>query len=69
MNNERTPEAELKCGASLAQQGLLGSVDELPLHDVDLSLVPAKQLPSLVSSVTRHLNIWNVSGCDLTSLY
>ena len=52
MNNERTPEAELKCGASLAQQGLLGSVDELPLHDVDLSLVSAEQqqLTSLVSS-------------------
>jgi len=62
-------EAELKCAASLAQHGLLGSVDVLVLYDVDLSPVPAEQLTALVSSVTRDLCIGEVSGCDLTSLF
>jgi len=60
-------EAELKCAASLAQHGLLGSLDRLRLFYMDLSPVPAKQLASLVSSVTGDLNIDAISG-DLTSL-
>ena len=64
----RFMEAELKCGASLAQHGLLDSVDELVLSDVDLSTVTAEQLTALVSSVTLCLYIANVSGCDLTSI-
>ena len=54
--------AELKCGASLAQHGLLDSVDELVLSDVDLSTVPAEQLTALVSSVTTTTNIFDRPG-------
>ena len=60
--------AELKCGASLDQHGLLASVVELVLNDMDLSTVPAEQLTALVSSVRWCLYIRNVSGCDLTSI-
>ena len=58
----------LKCGASLAHHGLLGSVDMLQLYNVDLSPVPAQHLASLASCVTSSLDIENVSGCDLASL-
>merc|ERR1711884_969116 len=60
--------SELKCGASLAHHGLLGSVNSMFLIDVDLSLVPAQHLASLASCVTRCLHIENVSGCDLVSI-
>jgi len=63
-------EAELvKCAASLAQHGLLGSVDVLALWAVDLSPVPAELLTKLVTSVTAFLYIRKVSGCDLASLF
>jgi len=67
INGYRLIEVELKCAASLAQHGLLGSLGWLGLFYVDLSPVPAKQLASLVSSVTGDLNIDAISG-DLTSL-
>ena len=57
------------CGASLAQHGLLNSVNSLGLHDVDLSPVPAQHLASFASCVTSYLRIQNVSGCDLVSLF
>ena len=66
MGNQRI--SELKCGASLAHHGLLSSVNRLSLYIIDLSPVPAQHLASLVSCVTNHLDIWNVSGCDLTSI-
>ena len=59
---------ELRCAASLAHHGLLGSVYKLRLYYVDLSPVPAQHLASLFSCVTRELRIENVSGCDLVSL-
>ena len=60
---------ELMCAASLAHHGLLGSVVELKLWDVDLSPVPAQHLASLFSCVfDSGLRINNVSGCDLVSL-
>ena len=57
----------MKCAASLAHHGLLGSVRDLDLCLVDLSSVPAQHLSSLVSCVTRSLCIEEVSGCDLVS--
>ena len=57
------------CGASLAHHGLLGSVEELSLFDVDLSPFPAQHLLSLTSSLTNGLNISNVRCCDLVSLW
>jgi len=70
LNGPGPTEAELvKCAASLAQHGLLGSVDVLALWAVDLSPVPAEQLTKLVTSVTAFLYIRKVSGCDLASLF
>ena len=59
---------ELTCSASLAEQGLLGSMSSLALKDVDLSSVPANHMSSLVASVTTFILIENVSGCDLVNL-
>jgi len=58
---------KVKCAASLAHHGLLTSVYTLVLRN-DLSPVPAQQLASLVSCVTRCLSITNVSGRDLVIL-
>ena len=60
-------EAELRCGASLASHGLLGFMEQMRLHDVDLSSVPANHMASLASSVTWSLFIVNVRG-NLVSL-
>ena len=60
-------ELEFKCGASLASHGLLGFMEHMWLHDVDLSSVPAKHMASLASSVTKSLFIVNVRG-NLVSL-
>ena len=64
----RCAEDELVCGASLAYHGLLDSVEDLPLLNIDLSRVPAQHLASLASCVTRDLYIQNVSGFDLVSI-
>ena len=53
---------EITCAASLAHHGLLGSVEEMSLWDVDLTSVPAEHLASLFSSVTMGVDISNVSG-------
>ena len=53
--------------ASLAHHGLIGSVKEVVLRDVDLTSVPAEHLTSLVSSVTERVTIEYVSGCDLVT--
>jgi len=58
----------ITCAASLAHQGLLGSVQEMRLWNVDLTSLPAEHLASLVSSVTRRIIIENVSGCDLVTI-
>ena len=56
------------CAASLAYHGVLGSVDDLFLLNVNLSQVPAQHLASLASCVTNYLSINNVSGCDLVTI-
>ena len=58
----------ITCGAALAHHGLLGAVDYVRLHNVDLSTVPAQHLVSLISSVTKAVTIKNVTGCDLVTL-
>ena len=58
----------MPCAASLANHGLLGSVDILVLYGVDLSPVPAQHLASLISCVTKRLRIQNLSGGDLVSV-
>ena len=60
--------SEVKCGASLAHYGLLGWAG-IVLRDVNLSPVPVQHLASLVSCVTHSLNINNVIGCDLVSIF
>ncbi len=55
----------ITCAASLAHHGLLGSLQEIKLEDVDLTLVPSEHLASLFSCVTELVNIWNFSGCTL----
>ena len=58
----------ITCAATLAHLGLLESKREMGLGKFDLTSVPEKQLASLVSNVTEHFSILNVSGCDLVSL-
>ena len=64
--NPRLP--EIACAASLAHHGLLRSVEDLWLCNVDLTSVPAEHLASLVSIVTWKVYIKNVSGCDLVTI-
>ena len=53
---------EISNAASLAHHGLLGSVKDMYLTDVDLASVPAEHLASLASCVTRRVFIINVSN-------
>merc|ERR1712083_797317 len=53
---------EISAAASLAHHGLLGSVFELWLRDVDLTSIPAEHLASLASCVTQFFFIINVSN-------
>ena len=59
---------EIACAASLAHHGLLGSISEVWLKDVNLTSVPAQHLASLASYVTKCVTIENVSGCDLVTI-
>ena len=52
---------ELRCAASLAHHGLLGSVDRLRLCN-DLSQVPAQHLASLASCVTGYLSFLSIKN-------
>ena len=58
----------ITCAAALAHLGLLESKREMGLVKFDLTSVPEEDLASLVSNVTEHFSILNVSGCDLVSL-
>ena len=60
--------AEFTCAASLAHHGLLGSVEDMRLPNVDLTSVPAEHLASLVSSVRWRVSIGNIIGCDLVTI-
>ena len=56
------------CAASLAYHGLLGSVNKISLHNVNLTSIPEEHLTSIISSVTKEVDIRKVRGCDLVSL-
>ena len=58
---------EITTAASLAHHGLLRSVEDMWLYDVDLASVPAEHLASLASIVTGSIDIKNVT-CDLSNL-
>ena len=53
---------EITASAYLAHHGLLGSVFEMWLRDVDLTSIPAEHLASLASCVTQFFFIINVSN-------
>ena len=59
---------EITTAASLAHHGLLRSVEDMWLEDVDLASVPAEHLTSLASIVTGSIDIDNVSNCELSHL-
>ena len=58
----------LMCATSLAHHGLLGSVENMDLCNLDLSPVPTKHMASLTSCVTLLLSIDKVHNCDLVSI-
>ena len=59
---------EVTCAGSLAHHGLLGPVESMKLHYVDLTSVPEEHLTSLVSSIQDRLCITNISGRNLVSI-
>ena len=56
---------EIAWSANLANKGLLGSVGEIHLRDIDLSSVPPDHLASLASCVVNDAHIGIVKGCSL----
>ena len=58
----------ITCAASLAHHGLLGSLDDMKLENVDLNTVPAEHLASLASSVKETIDIIKVKGCNLVTI-
>ena len=56
---------EIVTAASLAHHGLMDSLEEITLWDVDLASVPAEHLASLASCVTDFVGINNISNIDL----
>ena len=58
---------EITTAASLVSNGLLGSVEEMLLRDVDLVSVPTEHLASLASCATSNVVIWNVGNLDIIS--
>ena len=60
--------SEIATAASLAHHGLLGSVVEMNLEDVDLASVPPEHQASLAYCVSGHVNLYNVSNCDIVSI-
>ena len=59
---------EITTAASLAHHGLLRSVEDMRLENVNLASVPAEHLASLASIVTRTIDIDDVRNCDLSNL-
>ena len=59
--------SEFRIAASLAHHELLGSVNIMSCHVVDLASVPTEHLASLASCVTKYVDINNVSNCDIIS--
>ena len=58
----------LMCTTSLAHYGLLGSVENMILRNLNLRGTPTKHMASLVSCVTHSLYIDKVQNCDLVSI-
>ena len=56
---------EITTAASLAYQRMMCSLGRMVLQDVDLASIPAENLSSLASCVTKHVSIINVSNCDI----
>ena len=52
----------VQCGAALASQGYIPQVKKLWLHDLDISLVQASDLSSLLKCVTGTVCINRVTG-------
>ena len=59
---------EITTAASLAFHGVLSSVEDMYLMNVDLASVPPQHLTKLASIVSDTLDIDNVSNCDLGHL-
>ena len=57
---------EIVSAAGLAQHGLLGSLKQLRLVNVDLASVPSESLASLTSCAVSRLIISSISNCDLS---
>ena len=53
---------EILTAASLAHQGILGSLECFVLEDVDLGSIPVEQLAPLVSCVERDVEMERVTG-------
>ena len=60
---------EICCAAILAHHGLLNSVDFLDLRYDDPSSVPTQHLASLASCVTEGVDLQNISGYNLVTLF
>ena len=60
--------SEITCASSLANHGLLGSLERIWLFHVDLTSVPTEHLASLASSVTICFQIYNVRGFGLNTI-
>ena len=56
------------CAASLAYHGLLGSVNKISLHNVNLTSIPEEHLTSIISSVKAEVDICKVRDCNLVNL-
>ena len=54
--------------SSLVHHGMIGSLKNMMLYNVDLTSIPPEHLASLTSCVTAGVYIFNVSGCDLVTI-
>ena len=62
----------IKCAANLAHRGLITVLNSLCLGRfgvTDLSTIPTHHLASLVSTVRYSVDIVNVTGCDLVTIF
>ena len=54
--------------SSLVHHGMIGSLKNMMLYNVDLTSIPPEHLASLTSCVTAGVYIFHVSGCDLVTI-
>ena len=59
---------DILSAAILAHHGILGSVENIVLKNIDLEAVPIKHMALLVSCVIDYVEIDNVKNCDLTPI-